>query len=200
MALDHGAYAGRCPSSTTWSRSASTATTSPTSRRWPAAAPPTTRSTPPTAASARPQIYTCHRSAHRHGRREGRHRPVGVPLQERGPAGRPHHQQPSLSRLRLSRRCSRRPSPSTTSTRPRPKRPRREGRHVGVGISMGGFIITIGMFDSRRGGAGAQPRRHHHPLQHLGGHGPGRRHRHAHPHREGAGAAGHQARAGASWS
>ena len=64
-----------------------------------------------------------HRGAHRHGGREGRHRPLGVPLQERGPAGRPHHQQPPVSGLRLSRRCSRRPSRSTTSTRPRPKRP-----------------------------------------------------------------------------
>ena len=43
-----------------------------------------------------------HRGAHRHVRREGRHRPLGVPLQERGPAGRSDHQQPAVPAVSLS--------------------------------------------------------------------------------------------------
>ena len=43
-----------------------------------------------------------HRGAHRHVRGEGRHRPLGVPLQERGAAGRPHHQQPAVPAVSLS--------------------------------------------------------------------------------------------------
>ncbi len=50
----------------------------------------------------RPADLHRHRGAHRHVRREGRHRPVGVPLQERRSAGRHHHQQPSVPGLRLS--------------------------------------------------------------------------------------------------
>ena len=190
---------GASPSSTTLSRSASTATTSPTSRRWPAAVPRTTPSTPPTAASALPRSTPPPKRSSTWRPR----RPASIPGSSAtrtrpDPVTSPSTAVPTTTTS--IRPCSRRPSRSTTSTRLRPRPAKAEGRHVGVGMSMGGFIITIGMFDSRRGGARAERRRHHHPLQHLGRHGTGRRHRHAHPHREGARAAGHQARPGASSS
>ena len=140
-----------------------------------------------------------HRGAHRHGGREGRHRSLGVPLQERGPAGRPHHQQPSVSGLRLSD-AARDGQADLRPVQGRGRSGQGRGQARGRGHQHGRLHHHHRHVRLRRGGPRAQRRRHHHPLQHLGGHGPGRRHRHAHPHGEGARAAGHQARAGAGWS
>ena len=133
-----------------------------------------------------------HRGAHRHGGREGRHRSLGVPLQERGPAGRPDHQQPAVPRLHLSE-AARDGQAGVRPVQGRGRGGQGRGPARGRGDEPGRLHRHHRHVRLGRGGAGAQPRRHHHPLQHLGRHGPGRRHRHPHPHREGARAAGHQA-------